>query len=193
MDQGYRFVPADLIAAEGGAEPRLAITFDDGLASVAQNAAPILSEMGIPWTLFVVTDWADGSHQFGDGVMLGWSGIEALAAGGATIASHSVTHPNFAHIGLEQVEQELVESRLVIASRIGVNPTAFAIPYGQSRDWTQEAQEAAERAGYRTVYAQSEEPRAAGTVPRTFISRFDTDRVFRGALQGSFDGWEEWY
>ena len=193
LELGYRFVPADLIAAEGGDEPRLAVTFDDGLKSVAQNAAPILAEMGIPWTLFVVTDWADGRHGFGDDVMLNWTEIESLAANGATIASHSVTHPNFAHIADGQVEQELVESRLQIAQHLGINPMAFAIPYGQSRDWTPFAHHAATRAGYRTIYAQAEESRSPGTVPRTFITRFDTDRVFRGALNGAFDGWEEWY
>jgi hypothetical protein len=36
------------------------------------------------------------------------------------------------------------------------------------------------------------ERRPPGTVPRTFITRFDNDRLFRAALGGAFDRWEEW-
>jgi peptidoglycan/xylan/chitin deacetylase (PgdA/CDA1 family) len=192
LKAGYRFVPADLIAAEAGDEPRLAITFDDGLKSVATNAAPILKEMGIPWSLFVVTDWADGNHQFDPDSMLTWAEIDGLAAGGATIGSHSVTHPNFGRISEGEVEQELYESRLTVASRIGITPASFAIPLGQSKNWTAFADKAARRAGYLTVYAQSEALRHPSTVPRTFITRFDDVRIFKGALAGSFDRWEEW-
>lgn len=190
---GYHFVPAELIASGDDIdERRLAVTFDDGLASVAENAAPVLEEMGIPWTLAVVTNWADGQHEFGDGVMLGWAEIERLAERGATIASHSVSHPDFGRIDAEQAEEELVESRITIASRIGITPSAFAIPLGQTKNWNNNAQEAAVRAGYLTVYAQSEDRRHAGTVARTFVTRFDSPRIFRAALSGTFDRWEEW-
>lgn len=192
LKAGYRFVPADLIAAEAGDEPRLAITFDDGLRSVAVNAAPILKELGIPWSLFVVTDWADGNHPFEPEAMLGWDEIEALAAAGVTIGSHSVTHPNFARLDEARVEQELYESRLTMASRIGITPAAFAIPLGQSNNWTSFADQAARRAGYLHVYAQSEALRHPNTVPRTFVTRFDDGRIFRAALAGAFDRWEEW-
>jgi hypothetical protein len=29
-------------------------------------------------------------------------------------------------------------------------------------------------------------------VPRTFITQFDDRRLFRAALEGAFDAWEEW-
>lgn len=190
---GYHFVPADLIASGVDAdERRLALTFDDGLASVAQNAAPVLEDMGIPWTLAVVTDWADGQHSFGEGIMLGWAAIERLAERGAAIASHSVSHPDFGRITAEQAEAELFESRITVASRIGITPSAFAIPLGQSKNWNAPAQAAAVRVGYQTVYAQSEERRHEGTVARTFITRFDSPRIFKAALAGVFDRWEEW-
>ncbi len=189
---GYRFVPADEIARTGGQPNALAITFDDGLTSVATNAAPILAETGVPWTLFVVSDWADGKHGFGDGVLLGWREIERLAARGVSVGSHSVSHRNFRTISPDAARHELFESRRVIEARIGIRTSAFAIPMGRARDWTPEAHAAACEAGYETIYANAENRRAPGTVPRTFISRFDDDRIFRAALRGSFDGWEEW-
>jgi len=30
-------------------------------------------------------------------------------------------------------------------------------------------------------------------VPRTFVTSWDNDRIFRAALRGSFDRWEEWF
>ena len=51
----------------------LAITFDDGLKSVLTNAAPILAEYDVPWSLFVVSDWADGRQ--GELDVLGQAGV----------------------------------------------------------------------------------------------------------------------
>jgi peptidoglycan/xylan/chitin deacetylase (PgdA/CDA1 family) len=189
---GYRFVPAEEIAA-GRSTPRdIAVTFDDNLASVAINAAPLLFDLKIPWTLFVVSDWADGRHGFASNTFLGWREIERLAARGATIGSHSVTHPDFARLSDTEVDHELIWSRRTIEERLGLRPTAFAIPLGQRRNWTATAQAAAASAGYRTVYAQAAATRHAGTAPRTFITRYDNDRLFAAALRGAYDGWEEW-
>jgi peptidoglycan/xylan/chitin deacetylase (PgdA/CDA1 family) len=190
---GFRFVPADDIHRTGGAPRDLAITFDDGLASVARNATPVLQEFHVPWTMFVVTDWADGRHAFGPNVFLGWREIERLAARGSAIGSHSVSHPNFGRISRMQAEDELGRSRRTIEERLGVATTQFAIPFGQSRDWPPAAQAVARATGYTAVYAQSERRRPPGTVARTFVTRFDDDRLFRAALNGAFDAWEEWF
>ena len=189
---GYRFVPAETIACGNGRPRDLALTFDDGLTSVATNAAPILAEHGIPWTLFVVSDWAEGRHSWGEGVLLGWREIELLAGQGVSIGSHSVSHPNFSTLAAGIAHHELNESRRMIEMRLGIAPTAFAIPMGKARDWSPVAQSAAQAAGYTLIYAQSADRRARGTIPRTFITRFDNDRIFHAALKGAFDSWEEW-
>lgn len=188
---GYRFVPAREIAADGRGPCDLAVTFDDGLASVAINAAPILTELGIPWSVFVVSDWAAGRHGFGDGVILSWSEIARLAETGVEVGSHSVSHPNFGRIEMARAREELYRSRAAIAEHIGQPPTAFAIPMGGSRDWTAQAHQLAREAGYELVYSQAERTRVAGTLPRTFITCFDGMRLFRAALRGAFDNWEE--
>ncbi len=189
---GYRFVPAEQIQRGGGDARDLAITFDDGLSSVATNAAPILRHFGVPWSLFVVSRWADGDHEFGSGLMLGWREIESLAAQGVEVGSHSASHRNFRHLSAAEVEDELFESRRTIEARTGISPGAFAIPFGRSRDWSHHAGEVARAAGYGVVYAQSEARRPRDSVGRTFVTRFDDERIFRAALAGAFDDWEEW-
>jgi len=192
LSEGFRIVPAEQIARGGGGPHDVAITFDDNLASVERNAAPLLAELGLPWALFVVSNWADGRHGFGDGVFLDWGAIERLAGQGATIGSHSVSHPNFGTLDLAAAHEELEGSRRTIESRLGLRPTSFAIPFGQSKNWSEPMQAAAEAAGYTLVYAQAGETRPAGTVARTFVTRFDGRRLFRAALGGAFDRWEEW-
>ena len=191
LREGYRFVPADTIANGEASERDLAITFDVGLASVA-NAIPVLTEYHIPWTLFVVSGWADGTSGWREGIFMDWDAIERAAAAGAQLGSHSVSHPDFAGLSAETAEFELRTSRRTMADRIGVTPSTFAIPLGQSGNWTPRDQTAALTAGYTQIYAQSEARRPKGTVPRTFITRFDSDRIFRAALTGKFDRWEEW-
>ena len=207
---GYRFVPADQLA--GGllqpappgrpghrdgfdppaAEPLLAVTFDDAVGSVATNAAPILRELDVPWTLFVVGEWADGRHAMAPGTVLGWDGISELAEAGAVIGSHSLTHRDFATLSPEETRLELTQSRQLIRDRTGIEVTDFAIPFGQSANWSDAATAAAHEAGYRWIFAQSERRRPAGTVARTFVTRFDDDRTFTALLDGAFDRWEEW-
>jgi peptidoglycan/xylan/chitin deacetylase (PgdA/CDA1 family) len=192
LEQGYRFVPAETIARTGGEPGELAVTFDDGLRSVGENAAPILAELGVPWTLFVVSGWASGDRWRDPGLFLGWSELVELARAGATLGSHSVSHPNFGRLELEAARAELVESRRAIEAGTGLAIDTFAIPFGQSGDWSEACSEVAREAGYRVVYAQAIETRRPGTVPRSFITGYDDDAVFLAALEGAFDRWEEW-
>jgi peptidoglycan/xylan/chitin deacetylase (PgdA/CDA1 family) len=210
LELGYRFVPASELADElsGGAgqagpgeggpaksardERLLAVTFDDGARTVATVAAPILASYGIPWTVFVVTDWASGNHRH-PALLLNWAEIERIVSDGGLVGSHSVSHRDLGLATLADARHELEASKEIIAKRIGVNVTEFAIPLGQSANWHPELLDLAREAGFRWVYAQSEARRPPGTTARTFVTRFDDEAVFRAALGGAFDRWEEWY
>lgn len=189
---GYRIVPVERIARRDGSPRDVAITFDDNLASIERNAAPLLAELGVPWTLFMVTDWAGGRHGFGDGVFLGWAAIERLAAEGATIGSHSVSHPNFSTLSEATAIAELERSAWTIERRLGLRPAHFAIPFGRARHWNGTMTAAARAAGYRFVYAEAGRTRPAGTVPRTSVTRYDGARLFAAALGGAFDRGDAW-
>ena len=194
VDDGWSFAtPAEVIAEPD--KPQLALTFDDGLTSVLANALPVLRHHGIPATTFVVTGWADG--QIPDNsfrrVVLDWRGLSALQESGMTLASHSVTHPDFGRLEAGEARRELEVSRERLRQVLGVETSEFAIPLGQSRNWTPVAGLAAAEAGYRTVYAQCVSTRPEGTIARTFITRIDRPMLFRAALAGAYDNWEERY
>lgn len=192
LGANYRFLLASDIARSGGNARDLAITFDDGCKSVLTHAAPILRDYGLPWSFFPVSQWCDQSEEEDAGAILTWSEVEKLVADGAEIGSHSATHPDFGEIGHAQTLDELVCSRQAIEQRIGIAPVTFAIPLGQSMNWTPFAARAAQEAGYEIVYAQAEETRPSGTVSRTFVTHFDNDRIFSALLRGAYDRWEEW-
>ena len=193
LGAGFNFVPASEIVRTGGGPKDLAITFDDGLKSVLTHAAPILTDLGLPWTFFPVSEWSDGRHQFSDDFVLSWRDIETLLGTGADMGSHSATHPQFNHISVNQMVDELAGSRELFNKRLGFMPATFAIPFGQSGNWTEDARKLAREAGYSTIYAQAEETRPTDTVARTFVTKYDGDFIFDALLKGKFDSWEEWF
>lgn len=192
LNAGYRFVSAAELARTGGGPKDLAITFDDGMKSVATTAAPIMKEYDLPWTFFPVSDWAEQKVEWISPLVMDWKDIEALLAAGAEMGSHSATHPDFGQIGHDQMVDELNGSRDLFERRLGFAPKTFAIPLGQSMNWKPESMKAANDAGYSVIYAQAEATRPKGTVPRTFVTKFDGDRIFKSLLRGKFDHWEEW-
>jgi peptidoglycan/xylan/chitin deacetylase (PgdA/CDA1 family) len=192
LRSGFQFVSPGDIAQTGGDPKDLAITFDDAWASVLREAAPILRDYNIPWSLFVVTSWSDHNSSWAKEHILPWRDIDRLMTDGAQIGSHSISHLDFGRIDEAQMIDELGGSRDTIRQRLGFAPSSFAIPYGQSMNWPSAAGRAARDAGYDTVYAQAEETRPSNTVARTFVTRFDGDRLFRALLRGAYDRWEEW-
>jgi hypothetical protein len=125
--------------------------------------------------------------------MLNWDELGELSRMGVEIGSHSVSHPDFGLIDEQKTIDELQLSKMTINSRLSLSVNCFAIPFGQSKNWTSFAHEAARQAGYELIYSQAENTRPQGTIPRTFVTSMDTDRIFTALLRGAFDNWEEWY
>ncbi len=192
LEQGYRFVAPAEIAANGGGAKDLAISFDDALKSVLTEADPILREYKIPYSVFIVTEWSEQNHDWEKAGVLSWRELEMMRANGVELGSHSATHRDFGEIDVERAKREFDQSRRTIKERLGFTPEIFAIPFGQSRNWNEASDKAAREAGFSTIYAQAEETRPPGTIPRTFVTRFDDDRIFKALLRGAFDHWEEW-
>jgi peptidoglycan/xylan/chitin deacetylase (PgdA/CDA1 family) len=189
LERGYRFGTLDEILAARPDEPMLAVSFDDGFRSVLR-AAPILDELGVPWTMFVTTSWASGHHHRPD-IFLTWGELAELVKRGVQLGCHSATHPDFGSLDAEAAAADLRASRDAFEEHLGFVPRDLAIPFGNASNWTSQAQEAAQELGFERVWAQCESLRPSGTLGRSFVCGFDRLQEFDAMLGGAFDEWEE--
>lgn len=122
----------------------LAVTFDDGFASVAQRAAPILERLGLPGTVFVPVDWPGrdepmrwpgidrwlGTPWERELLPMGWEDYAAMTARGWEIGSHTCSHPRLTELTDAALAHELSASRSECERRLGRPCRALAYPFG---------------------------------------------------------------
>lgn len=116
----------------------VAITFDDGFQSVADVAAPLLTDHGMPATVFVVTDAVGRTNAWGGsgdpGVpvlpLMDWDSLARLGARGFAIGAHTRTHRRLTRVDASELHDELAGAARVIEQRIGHAPAGIAYPYG---------------------------------------------------------------
>ncbi|HEX7072133.1 MAG TPA: polysaccharide deacetylase family protein, partial [Rhodothermales bacterium] len=87
-------------------------TFDDNLPNQLAIAVPLFDEFGLKLTLFALTDNASSWAR------PNWPGMQAAAANGHEIASHTVTHVRLPDVTMDQQRTELRASADSIAARI---------------------------------------------------------------------------
>jgi len=111
------------------------ITLDDGWKSVYTDAFPILKEFGFPFTLYLYKNYVDGG-----GKALTTEMIQEMIAAGATIGSHSVSHPypgsikGYMKKGSDAYDaflrKEMGESKRFLESKFKVKLSTYAYPGG---------------------------------------------------------------
>lgn len=133
----------------------LALTFDDGYASVADVAWPLLRERGWPATLYAVSGYLDGTSRFGwdraddaDTRLLDAQGLRDVAADGLHVGSHAVSHRWLPHLDAAAVAREVRDSRTALEDVLGTPVLDFAYPMG---GWNAAVRDAAAAAGYRSA------------------------------------------
>ena len=121
----------------------VALTFDDGFANFGEHAAPLLTELGLPATVFVVSAHAGRTNAWGgtpdDGIptlpLLDWQALGRLSECGITLGGHTRTHARLDALSGAALEDEIAGGAEDMVAQLGRRPTAFAYPYGAtSRD-----------------------------------------------------------
>jgi peptidoglycan/xylan/chitin deacetylase (PgdA/CDA1 family) len=190
--RGYRGVTFHQAVTSPPPGKVLAVTFDDAYRSVLEIAYPILSVLGIPATVFVVTDFANddrllawpgidhwiGSTHREELRALSWSQLEGLCERGWEVGSHSQTHPRLTQLDDTRLRSELRGSRAVCERALGRPCRSLAYPYG---DVDARVAMAARDAGYEVAAALPARLDGATrmTLPRIGIYRSDSLRRFR--------------
>ncbi len=131
-------------AALNPSAPRtVAITFDDAFASVRDYAAPILSALGVPATVFAPTmylatgsltwpgieHWKDAPPAYELNAM-SWEDLGGLKELGWEIGSHTRSHPHLTQLDDDTLNDELEGSRSDCARELGCSCQTIAYPYG---------------------------------------------------------------
>jgi peptidoglycan/xylan/chitin deacetylase (PgdA/CDA1 family) len=121
------------------------------------------------------------------GLMMSWDQARELLRSGHIVGSHTVTHPNLAHISDEGiVRAELGESKRRIEQELNTPVLHFSYPHpALNPQWTQKTMEITRAAGYQTAVTTTEGPVRARDNPlqltRVIVPRLEVQ--FRWALE----------
>ncbi|MEO1857003.1 MAG: polysaccharide deacetylase family protein [Rubritalea sp.] len=135
-------------------ERSVLITIDDGWKTVYDHAYPILKEFEFPFTLFIYKNYVDGG-----GKALTTAMVEEMKANGASVGSHSVSHPypstirKKIQLGPEKyadfINIELGDSKQFLEEKFGEAITTYAYPGGFH---TPEMFDVAKKEGYECLF-----------------------------------------
>jgi peptidoglycan/xylan/chitin deacetylase (PgdA/CDA1 family) len=112
------------------------LTFDDGFASVVEQAAPLLAERSLVGTVFCVAGYLDGLNDWPSQPagaprlrLASSTALTGLAAGGWEIGAHGFEHRALEGASPETAELEVVEAKTLLERTIDVSVSSFALPY----------------------------------------------------------------
>jgi peptidoglycan/xylan/chitin deacetylase (PgdA/CDA1 family) len=138
----------------------IVITFDDGFENQLTNAAPTLEEHGVRACFYLISDLIGASEERTDEICrdrilmpialepLSWDQARELARLGHELGSHTQTHPNLAALTDADRERELVDSKLALEDRLGIEVAHFSAPFGAVANFNPAVAQAAQAAGY---------------------------------------------
>lgn len=176
-------------------ERAVALTFDDGYASVIEQAWPELRARGLPATLFAVSDFLDDGLRFpwddareGDPDLYRLATAAQLAQAGAEgldVGSHTATHRWMPQLTMREVDEELRRSRADLEDLLQRPVTSFAYPMG---GWNPAIRDRVERAGYAVGITVCRGRNRSAQDPLALRRAFAFDRVsdVRRQLDGGF-------
>lgn len=150
---GFASAPiAAALAPPGRPARRVAITFDDGFACVAQHGLDALARHGFHAIQFLVSDRLGATNDWDadeapERLMDERQTREWLAAG-HSIGAHTRTHAWLTRIPAAQAREEIRASKAALEDRFGVPVEDFCYPYG---DWNPAVRDEVAAAGYRTA------------------------------------------
>jgi len=139
------------------------ITLDDGYQDLYTAAFPILQMHHFTAVAYIVSGFIDkrGYVTSDEVVQLDRAGIE--------IGSHTVSHPDLAHVSFASAMFQVVESKRVLEDMLGHPVLDFAYPSGR---YDAETIQAVEKAGYDTAVTTSGYPQM-----HTLQNRYTWSRV----------------
>jgi peptidoglycan/xylan/chitin deacetylase (PgdA/CDA1 family) len=118
-----RAIPVGQVPGElGGAF--YSLTFDDGAASDYIHVFPVLCELKLRATFFVVPSRVDTPGH------VTWAQLREMVAAGMEVGSHSLTHPFLDRLDAAGLRREFGVSKAMLEDRLGIAVRAASLPRG---------------------------------------------------------------
>jgi peptidoglycan/xylan/chitin deacetylase (PgdA/CDA1 family) len=138
----YQFLTlSEFLAAQNGKtsphRKSVLLTFDDAFADLEENALPILNELGISATIFVVTSQIGGTNAWEK--QKGWTDslrllseeqIRHWSSQGIQFGAHSHFHKDLRQLSQVELKEELLQCKSNLEQIIGEKIFSFAYPFG---------------------------------------------------------------
>ena len=139
-----RIAPLAEVVRPDAPDDSVALTFDDAFTNFFALAAPILADLGLSATLFVVTEHVGGENNWASARMahvtvptlplMSWDQLAQVTRRGIEIGAHSRRHPHLTSLPAAALADEIHGSAERINAALGLRPVAFAYPYGDVND-----------------------------------------------------------
>lgn len=139
------------------------ISFDDLDRSVYENAFPILKEMNIPFTLFVIAGQV-GNNDFSNLQMATWDQLKEMKNSGlASFGSHTydmhyLENGKAAFLdssNYEEFKRDIIKSKEVMHKELQVSIESIAYPFGETSD---EITNIVKEAGFKDAFILRSKP-----------------------------------
>jgi len=100
-------------------------------------------------------------------MMMTWGEAKSLRKAGHIVGSHTLTHPNVAHVGDDgEVRREVLESKRCMEERMQEPVTHFSYPHPALHpQWSERTLRATREAGYTTAVTTTKGPNRVGQNP----------------------------
>lgn len=195
-------VPLAAILADRGSAPlQVAITFDDGYASLHAAAFPILRDVGATATVFLNTGWIGtqtrkasdpAQGHYPQEKFLLWREVADLAGAGWGVGSHGADHLDLMVQEDSVVRMQLKDSRVRIEGVLSACSPVFSYTWGRH---TPHLRRLVAESGYTHAVAGVHGPLTDTTdpmaIPRIDIANAYTQQDFQVIIRGDWDylGW----
>lgn len=187
----------DVISLDAAAtgEAGVAITFDDGYRDNLLHAAPLLSALDLPATVFMVAGRA-GKVLTGDpepetGILMTWEELHRWIDMGLSVGAHTMTHPHLASLNDAGQSSEIMLSKAALEGRLGIAINAIAYPYGSALDYNETSMRLARQAGFQYALSNQYGINEAGNNPwalkRIWVDATDDLASFQAKVLGRMD------
>jgi len=176
-------------------EDGVAITFDDGYRDNLLHAAPVLAELGLPATFFLVAGRMgerldhDGNREAAE--LMTWDEAAQLHDMGAfELGCHTLTHRRLSALTPSEQREEICGSLEMLEKHFG-DVRSFAYPFGSALDYDGHSVALAREAGFARALSNRYGVHGPGDDPftcrRIWIDRTDGIDLFRAKVSGKTD------